>query len=125
MDKNKIAQKYLKYLESGNMEKVVGLFSENGIVESPIYGIKKANDFYFELKSDTLNSELNLKGVFEKYNSNEFVLYFSYKWTLKNNRKVAFDVVDVMELDWENKIKKLKIIYDTVISRKLINQLYE
>ncbi|WP_237270756.1 hypothetical protein [Tenacibaculum discolor] len=50
-------------------------------------------------------------------------LYFTYKWTLKNNEKVEFDVVDIIELNSENKITKLKIIYDTVISRKLVNKL--
>lgn len=125
MNKSEIAKKYLKYLENGNIEKVIDLFSSNGIVESPIYGIKKADEFYRELNNDTSNSELILKGIFEKNDSNNLALYFTYKWTLKNNEKVEFDVVDIIELDSENKITKLKIIYDTVISRKLVNDLNE
>lgn len=123
MNKNEIARKYLEYLESGNIEKVIALFNENGIVESPIYGIKKANEFYRELINDTSESKLHLKGIFEQNNSNDFALYFSYEWTLKNNHKVDFDVVDIIELDSQHKIKRLKIIYDTVISRKLVNEL--
>lgn len=123
MEKNKIALKYLEHLENGNIEKVIDLFNENGIVESPIYGIKKADKFYRELNNDTSNSELHLKGIFEQNESNNLALYFTYKWTLKNNQKVDFDVVDIIELDSNNKIKKLKIIYDTVISRKLVNEL--
>jgi len=125
MNKSGIAKKYLEYLENGNIEKVIGLFSNNGIVESPIYGIKKADVFYRELNNDTSNSELILKGIFEQNESNNLALYFTYKWTLKNNEKVEFDVVDIIELDSENKITKLKIIYDTVISRKLVNDLNE
>jgi len=125
MNKSEIAKKYLKYLEKGNIEKVINLFSSNGIVESPIYGIKKADEFYRELNNDTSNSELILKGIFEQNESNNLALYFTYKWTLKNNEKVEFDVVDIIELDSENKITKLKIIYDTVISRKLVNDLNE
>ena len=45
MKKNEIARKYLKYLEIGNTEKVIDLFNENGIVESPVYGIKKRISF--------------------------------------------------------------------------------
>lgn len=125
MNKSEIAKKYLEHLENGNIEKVIGLFSNNGIVESPIYGIKKADVFYRELNNDTSNSELFLKGIFEQNDSNNLALYFTYKWTLKNNEKVEFDVVDIIELDSENKITKLKIIYDTVISRKLVNDLNE
>ena len=125
MNKNEIAKKYLEYLENGNIEKVIDLFSNKGIVESPIYGIKKADVFYRELNNDTSNSELLLKGIFEQNDSNNLALYFTYKWTLKNNEKVEFDVVDIIELDSENKITKLKIIYDTVISRRLVNELNE
>ena len=125
MNKKKIARKYIEYLESGNLESLINLFSENGVVESPIYGIRKANEFYRELNDDTLNSELLLKGIFEQSNSNNLALYFSYKWILKNNQKVVFDVVDIIEFDTYDKIKKLKIIYDTVISRKLIRELNE
>ncbi|WP_224490954.1 nuclear transport factor 2 family protein [Robertkochia flava] len=123
MNKTEIAKTYLRYLENGAMEKVIDLFNDDGTVESPIYGIKKADVFYRELNNDTSNSELILKGIFEQHDSNSLALYFTYKWTLKNNQKVAFDVVDIIELDVENKIKTLKIIYDTVVSRKLINEL--
>ena len=125
MNNKEIANIYLRYLENGNIEKVIDLFDQNGIVESPIYGKKKANDFYRELNNDTSNSELLLKGIFEQNDSNNLALYFTYKWTLKNNQKVEFDVVDIIEFDSKNKIKKLKIIYDTVLSRKLVDILNE
>ncbi|WP_428742432.1 nuclear transport factor 2 family protein [Tenacibaculum sp.] len=124
-NKTEIANKYLEFLENGNMEKVINLFDENGIVESPIYGIKKATLFYRELNNDTSNSKLQLKGIFEQNDSNNFAIFFTYKWTLKNNKVVEFDVVDIIELNSENKIKKLKIIYDTVITRKLVKELNE
>ncbi len=123
MDKNKIANEYLRYLEKGDIEKVIELFDNNGIVESPIYGVKKADEFYHELNYDTTNSELYLKGIFEQNESNNLALYFTYIWTLKNNQKVEFDVVDIIEFNSKNKIKKLIIIYDTVLSRELVDKL--
>ncbi len=108
--KKKIANKYIDYLEKG-------------IVDSPLYGIKEAYEFYHELNSDTTNSELHLLGIFEEKDSNIIALYFTYKWTMKNNEKVEFDVVDIIEFDMHNKINKLKIIYDTVKSRGLVNRL--
>ena len=125
MDYSEIANSYLEYLEIGNIERVIDLFSENGIVESPIYGIKRADRFYRELMNDTSTSKLHLRGIFDQNNMNNFALYFTYEWTLKNNRKVEFDVVDIIELDSENKISKLKIIYDTFAARELLNELNE
>ncbi|MDO6821315.1 nuclear transport factor 2 family protein [Zobellia sp. 1_MG-2023] len=123
MNRKEIAKQYITHLENGNIEQVVALFNQNGMVDSPLYGIKKANEFYRELNSDTSNSELRLQGIFEESDSNNLALYFSYKWTLKNNQKVEFDVVDIIEFDNQNKISKLKIIYDTVTARKLVEQL--
>ena len=123
MTKKEIAKQYITHLENGNIGQVVALFNQNGMVDSPLYGIKKADEFYRELNSDTSNSELSLKGIFEENDSNNLALYFTYKWTLKNNKKVEFDVVDIIEFDNQNKISKLKIIYDTVTARKLVEQL--
>jgi len=123
MNKKVIAHKYLEYLDSGNIEQVLNLFNKSGIVNSPIYGIKKADEFFRELNNDTSNSELKLLGIFEEKDSNKLAIYFTYKWTLKNNRKVEFDVVDIIEFDTQNKISKLIIIYDTVLARELVDQL--
>lgn len=125
MEKIKIGKKYLQYLKDGNFEKAVDLFCPNGIVESPIYGTKRANEFLLLLKNDTLLSDIELLGIFEQRNSTSLILYFSYGWTLKNKQRVSFDVVDIIEFDSKNRIIKLKIIYDTFITRKLIAQLNE
>lgn len=123
MNKKEIAKEYITHLENGNIEQVIALFNQNGIVDSPLYGIKKVDAFYLELNNDTTNSELSLLGIFEENDSNNLALYFTYKWTLKNDQIVEFDVVDIIEFDNQNKISKLKIIYDTVIARKLVEQL--
>ncbi|NAS29563.1 nuclear transport factor 2 family protein [Flavobacteriaceae bacterium R38] len=123
MTKKEIAIKYIEYLEKGNIDEVIALFNENGVVDSPVYGTKKADEFYRELDNDTTNSKLSVLGIFEEETSNSLALYFKYEWTLKNNEEVAFDVVDIIEFDPQNKINKLKIIYDTVVSRELVKQL--
>ncbi|WP_299148387.1 nuclear transport factor 2 family protein [uncultured Dokdonia sp.] len=123
MNKKEVAKQYITHLENGNIEQVIALFTQNGIVDSPLYGIKNANDFYRELNSDTSTSELYVKGIFEEDHTNSIALYFTYKWTLKNDKKVEFDVVDIIEFDNQHKISKLKIIYDTVTARKLVAEL--
>ena len=123
MTKREIANKYIEYLSIGDVEKIVNLFADNGKVSSPIYGEKPAGLFYKELLEDTINSALKFKGIFEEADSNRIALYFEYTWTVKSGKMVQFDVVDILDLDNENKIIKLKIIYDTVISRKLVDEM--
>ncbi len=123
--KKEIAKKYIEHLENGDEEKVVELFNENGLVDSPLYGIQNADAFYKKLNNDTANSELHLLNIFEDENTNSIALYFTYKWTMKNNSQVAFDVVDIIDFDQNLKIKKLKIIYDTVTARRLLKELKE
>ena len=118
-----IAENYLRYLEQGAISEIIDLFAPNGFVDSPLYGIQKAADFYQALSADTKSSTLKLHNVFEDHSTNSIALYFSYKWVLKNQEQVQFDVVDIIEFDRNNKIAKLKIIYDTVVSRKLMDEL--
>jgi len=118
-----IAKQYIEFLEKGNIDKIINLFSKTGQVTSPIYGTKLASDFYKELSNDTLSSKLKLKGIFEEEDSNRIAISFNYKWTLKNNSRIEFDVVDIIEFDKNNKIVHLQIIYDTVKSRVLVNSL--
>ena len=125
MTKKEIAIHYLELLEKGTIEQLLSLFNEDALVDSPIYGLMPANQFYHDLANDTSNSNLKLLGVFEENDSNQVALYFNYKWTLKNNEIVKFDVVDIIEFNAQNKISKLKIIYDTVVARGLIKQLEE
>ncbi|NND15866.1 MAG: SnoaL-like domain-containing protein [Eudoraea sp.] len=123
LSKKSIAKKYLDHLQSGDLEQLLDLFSENATVDSPIYGVQIALDFFHDLLTDTQSSELELLGIFEEEGGNNLALYFTYKWTLKNGEIVSFEVVDIMEFDASQKISTLKIIYDTVTARSLVKQL--
>ncbi len=121
MTKKDVAKQYISFLEQGYTEGIIALFTEEGQVSSPIYGEKRADIFYENLKADTLNSKLELKGIFEDENSNKIAIHFNYIWTLKNKSTVEFDVVDIIEFNSNHKIVHLQIIYDTVKSRALVN----
>ena len=47
---------FIQNIENGKVEQVVALFNQNGMVDSPLYGIKKSDEFDRELNSDTSNS---------------------------------------------------------------------
>ena len=121
--KNKIAKQYIEFLSTDNTEGIIELFADSGKVQSPIYGEKSAREFYKTLAEDTHNSELQLIEIFENVNSGNIALYFEYKWTVKSGKIVEFDVVDIIEFDDQNKIVSLKIIYDTVVSRALVEEM--
>ena len=123
MMKKEIALRYLEFLENGDVEQILGLFSSNGMVQSPVYGSMKATLFYPKLNNDTKSSQLKLHGIFEDPQTKNLALHFNYMWTLKNDEKVEFDVVDIIEFNAQHKISKLIIIYDTVQSGVLVKQL--
>ena len=125
MKKRIIANQYITYLQSGDIPGVLSLFSQDAIVHSPLYGTQSAAKFYEALSNDTANSELKILGIFEDPNSYQLALYFNYKWTLADDSSVDFDVVDILKFNDEYKITSLKIIYDTVHSRKALNDMKE
>ncbi len=115
--KEEVAKKYLFYLEKSEMDRVINLFTKDGVVTSPLYGTQPAKTFYKKLADDTNSSKLKFDGLFFEENSNRISLLFDYQWELKNGKKVEFKVVDIIELNVEHKIKKLTIIYDTIHSK--------
>ncbi len=124
MTLKQIALQYISALEKGDVDLIISLFSENGIVESPLYGTNKASVFYTTLSEDTTASELKLKGMFEEQESLRLALFFEYTWTLKNGKIVTFDVVDILTVDEYHKINSLQIIYDTVNTRTLFKEIH-
>ncbi len=123
MSRKEIAKKYIEYLDAGNLDQLLSLFTSDAIINSPIYGRKNYIEFYTDLFADTTNSSLTTKGIFEDHDAHQIALYFNYHWTLASKKEVYFDVVDILKFDSFNKITELTIIYDTVISRQLVQQL--
>ncbi len=118
-----IAQNYLTYLQTGDLSRILSLFHKDAEVHSPIYGVKSAVDFFTELQNDTQASKLTLDGIFTEKDSQRGIILFDYHWTIRDGSAVNFKVADVLVLDEHYKIKQLTIIYDTVISRNLIQSL--
>ncbi len=116
---------YLAALDNADLEAVRALFSPDGLVVSPLYGVKKAHDFYASLFADTNRSETTLLGIFEAaQDGGSVALHFQYVWTMKSGKVVTFECVDVFELTEDRqKFQKLTIIYDTAPLRDEFNGL--
>ncbi len=121
LQKTDIAKQYIRALATGNLQEICDLFSEIALVDSPIYGLLNAQEFFKRLMADTKQSELKIHRIFEDHSSGELALYFEYQWQLNTEKRVCFDVVDIMKFDDLNKITALKIIYDTYAARQLLN----
>ena len=123
MNRIQIAKSYIHHLAQGDLPRLLNLFAQNATVISPVYGSQNFNDFYTQLFADTNASELKIKGIFEDSETGNIALHFDYSWTLKNDRQVNFEVVDIIEFDAKDQISKLTIIYDTIQSRELVKTL--
>ncbi|NNC70243.1 MAG: nuclear transport factor 2 family protein [Flavobacteriaceae bacterium] len=120
--KKEIAETYIQLLQMSEIEQLIDLFSEDSVIDSPIYGHLDASVFFNRLKDDTSDSILKIHGIYERDDALEIALYFEYLWKLKNGKSVTFDVIDIMKFDEKNKITYLKIIYDTVKARSILKE---
>ena len=120
----KLCKEYLKALNDGNLNNVLNLFTTDGVVISPLYGEMSANKFYTDLFNDTNRSDTRLLNIFiSNMDDTSVALHFQYKWTLKSEKIVEFECVDVFEItEDEKQFKKLKIIYDTTPIRDDFNE---
>ncbi len=124
LNKTEIAHKYVALLQKGLVSNLLELFATEAVVVSPLQGTLPASEFYERLSRYTATSEITTKGVFTEENGESVALYFTYTWTMANLQTVTFDAVDIMEFNVAHEIVKLTIIYDTIHSRNLWQQIY-
>jgi len=111
-----IVENYIGAIESGDLEKIVGLFSSDGFIYTPIQGQKLPPKKFFEMVfSATTEVRIGLLDVFTSVNGRESIAaYFDYEWNLPNGEHVSFKLVDVLKLSLpDGKIKSVTAIYDT------------
>jgi len=105
---------YVEALETGNLERILNVFTENGIVHSPLYGDQLAAEFYTKLFADTKQSDITLLNIFESTENNyTAAVHFKYHWILRDGTPAHFECVDVFKFDENGKVADMTIIYDT------------
>jgi steroid delta-isomerase len=117
-----LSQEYLQALAQEDLAAILALFSADAMIISPLYGTLPATDFYALLLNDTQASDVKLKDTLVNEQKRSGALFFQYNWTLENGQKVTFEVVDYLQLNKENLIERLQIIYDTYQTRPLWNE---
>jgi hypothetical protein len=72
---------YLKGLEERDEAAILSLFAVEGIVLSPLYGRRRAKDFYPGLFADTGRSVISLHHILrDTYRPDVAAAYFRYDW---------------------------------------------
>jgi hypothetical protein len=93
------------------------LFTEDGVVHSPLYGPQPAGEFYPRLFADTSEANLTLRSVMsgtDEAGQPTVGFWFHFDWRLPSGARAPFDVVDIATLGQDGRIKELHIVYDTV-----------
>ena len=111
---------YFRALSTADAELAVSLFTDDGTVHSPLYGLQPAAEFYPALFADTSRANLTLRSVMSGKDQNGATtvsFWFHFDWRLPSGAASPFDVMDVATLAPDGKIRELHIIYDTVAVR--------
>lgn len=103
---------YLEGLNAGDVELLLRLFTPDGTVDSPLYGVMPARDFYPALFEDTAQSVVSLRKKLVSEDFSTIAFWFDFDWTLADRSPAPFTVVDVAELR-DGLISALHIVYDT------------
>ncbi len=104
---------YLDAFSAGNLDGILALFSEEALVHSPTTGAVKARDFYPGLLEKSKGTRFTLKKTFTGNNPNEAAILFDYNKALPDGSTKTFDCIDIFEFNNDNKIKEIRIIFDT------------
>jgi len=115
-----IVNKYLSAIMQGDLDNIVGLFSDDAFVYTPMQGRNLPPDEFFgmlfeasaEVKIKLIDVFLSVEG------SGRIAGFFNYAWGLPNGEQVSFDAMDIFELSPDDqKIRSIVSIYDTHVLR--------
>jgi steroid delta-isomerase len=100
-DVDRLVHEYLASLEAADADRVIALFTPDGIVESPLYGTMPAAEFYPVLFADTASSRLTLRTTMTGSTEGRTIVsfWFDFDWILSTGKPAPFTVVDVAELN--------------------------
>jgi|GEM_PF-823103 len=114
MSSEKLIQSYCKALLENDLTAMLLLFSEQATVQSPLYPLMKASDFFRKLFQTTYRTKVKYKNVFSRsLLPGVIAAHLELAGGPKNGVLVEFEAVDIFELDANQKIQRLTIIYDT------------
>lgn len=107
-------ERYVRRLDAGDVPGVLELFSEDGVVSSPMQGKIPAREFYPELAATLQRATITAQEVFVSTDDScRAAVRFHYDWTAAAENPPNFDCIDVITVDNAGLIAELRFVYDT------------
>lgn len=110
-----LCRRYLTAMESGDLEALLSLFTDDATATSPIFGKQPARDFYSNVMRITSARSMVLKGIFTGASDlTRAAIHIAYTRTVGKGKPATIEGVDVFELTGDlSKFASVTIIYDT------------
>ena len=110
-----LCRRYVSAMESGDLEALLAVFSEDATAVSPIFGKQPVRDFYGYVLRVTGHREMALKticlGATEPARA---AIHMAYTRTVAGGAPATIEAVDVFELTADgDRFASVTIIYDT------------
>ncbi|MEM7225661.1 MAG: nuclear transport factor 2 family protein [Pseudomonadota bacterium] len=111
---------YLAAMESGDLDGLLALFTEDATATSPIFGAQPVRDFYTYVMRATSGRTMALKTVFLGAGQpRRAAVHVAYTRTVGDGTPATVEAVDVFELNEDlSRFVAVTIIYDTAPVRK-------
>ena len=117
---------YFDALESGDLPRMMSLFSDDARVHSPFLGDLAAKDFFPKVFDSTSAATITVYDLFKSIRGTTRAIgYFRYDWTLKDGTEIFFVASDVFDFNEAGAITELKILYDTHPIREDVGNKYD
>jgi ketosteroid isomerase-like protein len=122
----KAVRKYLKALETSDIDRASALFTADGWVQSPFLGRVPVRSYIAKIAAASRTSELTVHDVLVSAEGHmRAVAYYLYDWQLKDGSKVSFECADVFNFDPETgRIASVVLVYDTHLVRDVVENKY-
>jgi ketosteroid isomerase-like protein len=110
-----LCRSYLTAMESGDLEALLSLFTDDAIATSPISGKQPVRDFYSYVMRITSARSMVLKTVFiGSSDPTRAAIHIAYTRTVGKGKPATIEGVDVFELTGDlSQFTSVTIIYDT------------
>lgn len=109
-NKLELIEKYCHSLKANDYKAVISLFTEDGLVLSPLLGLLPHQDFYQKLFDTTYRDRVDIKNCFlTSQVGNSIAAHLTYTGGKNRQPPESLEFVDIFNLDSRNKIEKLTI----------------
>ena len=120
-----LCRSYLTAMESGDLDALLSIFTEDATATSPISGKQPVRDFYSYVMRITSARSMTLRTIFTGVSDpSRAAIHFAYTRTVGNGKPATIEGIDVFELTGDlRKFTSVTIIYDTAPVRSDFDRL--